>query len=62
MRYDDIVGGLGGVGIEGGDQGQPDERADDLGDDEARRGGRCDAREGVGEHSANGYGRVGERR
>ena len=34
---DDVVGGGGGVGVEGGDQRQPDERADDLGDDEAGR-------------------------
>ena len=50
-----------GVGIQRGDQRQPDQRADELGGDESgyRAGG--DAGEGVGEHPADGHGRVGER-
>ena len=38
VRDDDVVGGGGGIRVKRDDQGQPDQRADDLGGDEAGRG------------------------
>ena len=60
VRDDDIVGALGGVGVESDDERQSDQRPDDLGGDEAGRGAGCDTGEGVGEHATDGDGGVGE--
>ena len=57
---DDVVGAAGGVGVERGDQAQPDQPTDDLGGDESRRGAGGDAGEGVGEDAPDGDRGVGE--
>src|ERR1700684_1219776 len=56
------VGGFAGgdAGVQGFDHGDGERTAGELGGDEGRRGGRGDAGEGVGEHPADGDGRIGE--
>ena len=60
VRDDDIVGGSGGIRVQGRDQSQSEKAADDLsGDETGRRAGR-DTRKGVGEHPTDRDGGVRE--